>query len=301
MLHVAKHIKKHKNLENNVFLTIAPNLSRCSELKTENTTEVLAFLSVRPVHTVVMTSFINDNGLESPLNRGKFFGYRNENGSLEGIALIGHTTLVEARTDDALKAFAFVAKTSETPLHVIMSSGKDADRFWDFYADGIKQPRLTFTELLFEIKFPLLVKECKSNLRLATKDELIQVAEAQAEVAFLESGTDPMFRDREGFLKRCERRIELGRTYVVFEKGKLLFKADVVAETAETMYLEGIYVSPEQRGKGIGSTCLSNLSVILLQKVSNICFLSNFTFENAHRSFVKAGYKNTDSCTTLFV
>jgi uncharacterized protein len=301
MLHTAKHITKHQHSENHVFLTIAPNLSRCSELKTENTTEVLAFLSERPVHTVVMTSFINDNGIENPLNRGKFFGYRNEQGSLEGVALIGHTTLVEARTDEALKAFALTAKTSETPLHVIMSSGNDANKFWNYFAGGIKQPRQTFTELLFEIKFPLLVKDCKSNLRLATKDELLDVAEAQAEVAFLETGSDPMVRDREGFLKRCERRIEQGRTFVVFENGKLLFKADVVAETAETMYLEGIYVAPDQRGKGIGSNCLSKLSVKLLQKVSNICFLSNVTFENAHRSFVKAGYKNTDSCTTLFV
>ncbi len=301
MLHTAKHITKHQHSQNHVFLTIAPTLSKCSELKKENTAEVLAFLSLRPVHTVVMTSFINDNGIENPLNRGKFFSYRNEQGSLEGIALIGHTTLVEARTDNALKAFAFTAKTSETPLHVIMSGGQDADKFWNYFAGGTKQPRHTFTELLFEIKFPLLVKDCKSNLRLATKDELLQVAEAQAEVAFLESGTDPMVRDREGFLKRCERRIEQGRTFVVFENGKLLFKADVMAETAETMYLEGIYVAAEQRGKGIGSDCLSKLSVKLLQKVTNICFLSNVTFKNAHRSFVKAGYKNTDSCTTLFV
>jgi uncharacterized protein len=301
MLHTAKITHKKHISQNQVFLTVAPDLSRGSELKTGNTAEVKAFLSLRPVHTVVMTSFINDNGIESPLNRGKFFGYRNKNGKLEGVALIGHTTLVEARTQDALKAFAFIAKTSETPLHVIMSSGTDAQQFWNFYAGGTKQPRLTFTELLFEIKFPFLVKDCKSNIRLATKDELIQVAEAQAEVAFLESGSDPMVRDREGFLKRCERRIEQGRTFVVVENGKLVFKADIVAETEETMYLEGIYVAPEHRGKGIGSTCLSKLSVHLLQKVQNISFLSNVTFESAHRSFVKAGYKNTDSCTTLFV
>jgi uncharacterized protein len=301
MLHTAKITHKKHISQNQVFLTVAPDLSRSGELKTENTAEVKAFLSLRPVHTVVMTSFINDNGIESPLNRGKFFGYRNENGKLEGVALIGHTTLVEARTQDALKAFAFIAKISETPLHVIMSSGTDAQQFWNFYAGGTKQPRLTFTELLFEIKFPFLVKDCKSNIRLATKDELIQVAEAQAEVAFLESGTDPMVRDREGFLKRCERRIEQGRTFVVVENGKLVFKADIVAETEETMYLEGIYVAPEHRGKGIGSSCLSKLSVHLLQKVQNISFLSNVTFESAHRSFVKAGYKNTDSCTTLFV
>ena len=65
----------------------------------EDRTEVLAFLRIRPVHTVVMASFINDNGLESDLNRGAFFAYRDEAGKLEGVALLGHTTLIEARSD----------------------------------------------------------------------------------------------------------------------------------------------------------------------------------------------------------
>src|SRR5687767_10304428 len=83
-------------------LTVVPDLSRVSELTNENETETLAFLGLRPVHTVVMTSFIRDNGIDSSLNRGRFFGYRNAQGVLEGVALIGHTTLVEAQTDDAL-------------------------------------------------------------------------------------------------------------------------------------------------------------------------------------------------------
>ena len=79
----------------NGFLpTIAPDLTMVKELTSEHTAEVQAFLAVRPVHTVVMSSFIADNGIVSELNRGKFYGYRNTAGTLEGVALIGHTTLV---------------------------------------------------------------------------------------------------------------------------------------------------------------------------------------------------------------
>src|SRR4030095_10031966 len=76
------------------------------ELRNENQHEVLSFLFTRPVHTVCMVSYIRDNGIESPLNRGTFYGYRNEDGRLEGLALIGHATLVETQNDEALKAFA---------------------------------------------------------------------------------------------------------------------------------------------------------------------------------------------------
>ncbi|HEX8096822.1 MAG TPA: hypothetical protein VF507_02245, partial [Pyrinomonadaceae bacterium] len=80
-------------------------------LTNEHKAEVLDFLAARPLHTVIMTGHIQDNGLESPNNRGTFYGCRNSAGRLEGVALIGHATLIEARTDEALRAFAKVAQT----------------------------------------------------------------------------------------------------------------------------------------------------------------------------------------------
>lgn len=283
------------------FLMTAPDIANVVELKNEDRNEMLAFLNYRPVHTVVMTSFIQDNGVKSGLNRGKFFGYYNNAGKLEGVALIGHTTLVEARSENALKALAFKARSSETPIHLIMSSGQEAEEFWHYYGDGTREPRLTCTELLFELHFPFLVPDCDREIREATLDELEQVAEAQAAIAFMESGVDPMERDREGFLKRCARRIEQGRTFVVVEDRKLVFKADIVAETSETVYLEGVYVAPEFRGQGVGSSCLAELTLDILKRVPNVCMLSNINFIEAHLSYIKAGFRNTDFCTTLFV
>ncbi len=293
--------KKHSLTYSQPIMTIVPDLSRLSELKNADRDEALDFLAVRPVHTVVMTSFIRDNGIESHLNRGKFYSYTNVKGVLEGIALIGHTTLVEARTEEAIKALAFAARSAETPIHLIMSDGTSAESFWKHYAGGVRQPRLICTEMLFEISFPFLVPDCKHRIRTAKADELLPIAEAQAEIAFMECGVDPMQKDREGFLNRVTRRIEQGRIFVAVADGKLIFKADIIAETAEAAYLEGIYVAPEYRGKGIGSSCLSQLSLKLLNRVEHICLLSNVEFKNAHRSYSKAGFRNTDQCTTLFV
>ena len=70
---------------------------------------------------------------------------------------------------------------------------------------------------------------------------------------------------------------------------------------ADVIYLEGVYVAPERRGKGIGSECLASLTLDLLDRVDHISMLSNVEFTSAHKSFVKAGYRQTDQCTTLFV
>ncbi len=263
--------------------------------------EVLEFLSIRPVHTVVMSSFIQDNGIESADNRGTFYGYRNQAGELEGVSLIGHSTLIESRSTAALAAFANIARESVTPIHIMMSDGTTTEAFWKLYARQNQSPRLVCTELLFELSFPFQVKSCEWDVRLAKPEELQQIAEAHAAVAFMESGVDPMIKDPEGFLKRCLKRIEKERTFVVFENGKLVFKADIVAETNDVIYLEGVYVSPDYRGKNVSASCLSALSLELLNRVEHICLLSNVEFKNAHKSFVKAGYRNTDRSQTIFV
>lgn len=283
------------------FQMAGPDLSKVALLTNRETAEVLAFLKVRPVHTVVMTSFINDNGIESELNRGKYYGYRGHNGSLEGVALIGHSTLVEARSDAALRTLAHVARTSETPIHLIMSSGTAAEAFWQHMMDGLTEPRLKCTEALFDVSFPFAVQTTMRELKNADMSHLNAVAEAQAEVAFIECGVDPMANDREGFLKRVARRIEQNRIFVVTDGDELVFKADIIAETDDCVYLEGVYVSEQYRGQGIGSECLAALTLQLLDRAEHVCMLSNVEFKNAHRSFVKAGFRNTDQCTTLFV
>jgi uncharacterized protein len=151
------------------------------------------------------------------------------------------------------------------------------------------------------VSFPMMVRRSDREVRKATAAELMPVAEAQAEVAFMESGVDPMQKDREGFLKRVLRRIEQGRVFVVFEGDELVFKADIIAEANDVAYLEGVYVNPRHRGEGVGSVCMSELAVGLLDRVSNVCLLSNVDFESAHRTFYRAGFAATDECTTLFV
>src|SRR4030095_15889645 len=109
--------------------------------------EVLAFLSARPIHTVFISGFIHDNGLESPLNRGTFFGCRNGEGKLEGVALIGHCTLVEARTESALESFAHL--TQDCPsAHMILGEEEKVAAFWTYFAQAGLTPRRACRQVL---------------------------------------------------------------------------------------------------------------------------------------------------------
>ena len=262
--------------------------------------EALSFLAARPVHTVTMASFIRDNGLVSSLNRGTFYGCRDEEGRLVGVALIGHATLVETDSDEALAAFALAAR--ECPrTHVMMGEQEKIERFWQHYAEDGRSPRLICRELLMEQSWPVAVLEAVPGLRLASAEDLEQVMTIQAQMAFDESGVNPMTTDPEGFRRRCARRIEQGRVWVWAEEGRLIFKADIISETPEVAYLEGVWIAPEQRGRGYGRRCLSQLSRELLGRARAVTLLANERSPEVVAFYRRAGFRLYSQYDTIFL
>jgi uncharacterized protein len=262
--------------------------------------EALNFLGARPIHTVVMAGFIRDNGLDSPFNRGAFYGCRNSRGQLEGVALIGHVILVEARTVGALKAFASLAQHC-TRAHMTMGEQEKVACFWSYYAEGGLQPRRLCRELLFEQRWLAESHARVDGLRPATLNDLPLVMPAHAAMAHAESGIDPLEVDPYGFRLRLARRIEQGRVWVWIENASLIFKADIISDTPEVNYLEGVYVNPAERGKGYGLRCMTQLSRTLLASTRALCLLVNEENHEALSLFYRAGYKLRSYYDTIFL
>jgi ribosomal protein S18 acetylase RimI-like enzyme len=279
---------------------LASSTLKIQPLGNDNRDEALEFLAARPLHTVVMAGMIRDNGVVSRLNRGTFYGCRDAKGYLEGVALIGHAVLVEARTEASLMAFARLAQ-DYTRAHLIAGEQEHVARFWNYYAASGQSPRLACRELLFELRWPVEVREGVPALCPAGSKHLEAVMRVQAELAFAESGVNPLEADPLGFRMRCSRRIEQGRVWVWVEDGKLIFKADVISETPEAIYLEGVYVHPAERGKGYGLRCLSQMSRRLLERASSLCVLVNDDNRTAQNLYRRAGYTVQSRYDTIFL
>lgn len=271
-----------------------------SALTNDCQTEVLQFLSRRPIHNVGMIGFISDNGLVSKLNRGTFYACRNRAGQLEGVALIGHATLMETQTDRALEAFADLART-RGGKHLIMGEQQQIETFWTYYCEDGQSMRRVCREHLFQLTWPVQVHEEVPELRLATLGDIELLMPIHARMALEESGIDPLENDPEGFRERCARRIEHKRTWILIEHDRVIFKADVVADTSDAVYLEGIWVAPEKRNSGHGVRCLSHLSRKLLQQTRSICLLVNDSNRPAQAMYERVGFKAIGLFDTLFV
>ena len=262
--------------------------------------EVLVFLLERPVHTVCMVGLIRDNGIVSEHNRGTFYACRNSEGRLEGVALIGHATLVEARTRRAVAEFAQAAQ-AHPGTHMILGEVERVEEFWGHYSDEGQEMRLACREMLFQARRHVEVKEEVEGLRRATPEDLDLIAPVHAAMAEAESGTNPLETDAAGFRARCLRRIRRGRVWVLVREGRLLFKADVQADTPDTVYLEGVWVAPQVRGTGLGRRCLSQLCCDLLARTRSVCVLVNEENRQAHSFYRMCGFKLRGVYDTIFL
>jgi predicted GNAT family acetyltransferase len=267
----------------------------------EHCREALAFLADRPIHTVYMASLIRDNGVVSAMNRGTFYGCRDENQALVGVALIGHATLVEVRCDAALDAFARLARGCTTS-YLIRGEQDVIDKFWTLYSteDGAL-PRRVCREMLYEQRTPAAAREPVTQLRQATLADIGQVMQVNAAMAVAESGLNPMERDLTGFRVRTLRRIEQGRVWVWRDAAGIIFKADVLAETPEAVYLEGVHVRAGERRKGVGLRCMAQLGHELLRRADAICLVVNEQSETAQAFYRKSGYHFRGYYDTIYL
>lgn len=266
----------------------------------EHEAEVLSFLSARPVHTVFMSGFIRDNGLVSHLNRGAFYGCRDRRGRLEGVALIGHFTLVEARSEAALAAIAKLAQECPS-AHMILGEQDKVETFWSYFAQTGRTPRRVGRELLLEQRSPVGPFDPVSGLRQATPNDLPRLLPVNAQMVLEESGVNPLEVDPNGFEERWLRRVEQGRVWVWTENGRLIFSANIMSEAPDVIYLEGIYVNPDERNKGYGLRCVSQLGSHLLKSTKSLCLLVNEQNQGAQDFYRKAGYTVCGHYDTIFL
>jgi predicted GNAT family acetyltransferase len=268
-------------------------------LSNQHQEELLTFLGQRPIHTVCMSSFVRDNGVVSPLNRGTFYAYRGTTGKIEGAALLGHATLVESENEEALRNFAELTH-KQTPFHLIRGEHKMIDQFWSYYAELGHDARLTCREILFENQTVTPLTGVQPDLKPATIEELDKIAQINAEMILDECGVDPLIRDPAGFRARLARRINQHRIWIWKQNDRVIFKADIFAETPEMIYLEGVYVDPNQRRRGIGQRSLTHLSNLLLRRSKSLCLLINEEHGKLQEFYRGVGFQSRGTYETLY-
>ena len=254
--------------------------------------QALYLLNYWPVKNVMMIGLIRDHGLESPLNRGTFYGCF-AHGDLIGVALIGHYVLF-CGGDETVAEFANVARLYHQPeIRIVLGEESTVDEF----CRRLLQPPCHLTihqatpQLLLALRHPTKKSIRVKGLRRARTSEAHEIARINAG-AYLElNGIDPAKLDPTGFQERVLSRIKMGRIWILRDDRGITFKADVASATDEAVYIEGVWTRPDQRGSGIGTAAFSRLCDRLLNHHKAICLLADAANQRTLSFYHRCGFK----------
>jgi len=144
---------------------------------------------------------------------------------------------------------------------LIRGERKTIDQFWKLYAGPEQEPRFVWREFLLERKEPLPPLEPVNDLRRATLDDLDQVLKLNAGLASQERGINPLNLDPAGFV--AARPAASNRAESGLDSRRENDLQDRCLGRDAAGYIPGrVHVHPEERMKGYGTRCLTQLSSI---------------------------------------
>jgi ribosomal protein S18 acetylase RimI-like enzyme len=230
--------------------------------------QVVEFLSHDPVRGVHLHGMVVDNGLESPANRGSFYGCF-ANGLLTGVALLGHNILL-CCDPSARAQFAELALAIGAEAHLVFGDKDEVEEVTNRMVQGGRQTRVTHDQHWCVCEKPSLPLR-KLLMRRAGPAEVEAVADAQAEMIAEECGVDPRIADPVGFHDRVAARVKKGRVWCRLEDNIVIFKADLISVSPDAVYVEGVWTHPHFRGRGVAKTSLNELAYRLLRQYKHVC------------------------------
>jgi ribosomal protein S18 acetylase RimI-like enzyme len=138
-----------------------------------------------------------------------------------------------------------------------------------------------------------------SGLRAATLADLDVLVPACAAAYYEEVGVDAYARDPELFRWRTRSQIELGRSWIWRENGRIRFKAEASAWTPHAVQLQQVWVDPALRQRGYAKAALADLISLLLARVPTVCLFARPDNTPALRLYDAVGMRRTIAYRSL--
>jgi predicted GNAT family acetyltransferase len=88
---------------------------------------------------------------------------------------------------------------------------------------------------------------------------------------------------------------------VRIDSGNVVFKAEIVSQTPRVAYLEGVWVSPDNRSLGQGTDCVLQISKDLMSRSDSVCLFVNEENTSALKFYERMGFKDKETFDTIFL
>ena len=292
---------------------VADGGEAATPVNADSATEVTRYLATDPVSNLFMLSWLDNYGIAPPARRDLFAfrTLRDASGAVDAVSLLIARRLVLIDSTAAARGAALGRLHADLPepLEHVVSRRHSVTPFWSAYAErnGAHARLVRDQELYCLTREDWLAehptRSRQTSVRRAASEHLDAVFWASARMHAEETLEDPLERDAEHFRRHVAHRIENGRTYAWFDDHRrLLFKADISAQSRWGVQISGVYTPAALRGRGLASAAMADICEDLFARgFPRITLYVNRTNGAARHVYRKVGFRYHTDYETIFV
>ena len=262
--------------------------------------DVRSLLSRDPVSDVFVTSRIDLAGLEPWRLGAEVWGF-GERGRLEAACYSGANLVPVQAGPEAIRAFADRARRQGRRCSSIVGPAEAVDQLWQLlhpswgWARDVRaqQPVLAID------RDPLVGAD--PLVRLVEPHEVDLLLPACVSMFTEEVGVSPLVGDGGTlYRQRVTELVTQGRAWARIQDGTVLFKAEVGAATGVACQVQGVWVHPALRSRGMGTAGMAAVVQQARERVAPIVslYVNDYNL-GARRSYEKVGFRQVGTFASI--
>lgn len=140
------------------------------------------------------------------------------------------------------------------------------------------------------------------NVRQVRADELDAYLVASIDMFIGEVGIDPRMGDGgRGYRRRVAGLIAAGRAWARFERGQVVFKAEVGSQSPAVGQIQGVWVHPDWRGRGLGTAGTATLASAVVRSGRTASLYVNSFNTVARATYARIGFEQVATFATVLL
>ncbi|GAA0428422.1 GNAT family N-acetyltransferase [Streptomyces luteireticuli] len=248
----------------------------------------LAVLDREPVANAFVAARVRVAGLDPWRLGGEMWGWYTD-GRLESLCYAGANLVPICAGPEAVRAFADRARRAGRRCSSIVGPAGPTAALWSLLEPhwGPAREVRPHQPLMVTRTLPADI-EPDPFVRRVRKDEMETILPACVAMFTEEVGVSPLAGD--GGLLYQARVAELvgsGRSFARIEDGRVVFKAEIGAATDRACQIQGVWVAPEHRGRGLSVTGMAAVLRYALRDVAPVASL----YVNDYNAAARAAYR----------
>ncbi|WP_055556833.1 GNAT family N-acetyltransferase [Streptomyces sp. NBRC 110028] len=257
-------------------------------LEPQELDSALAVLNRDPISNAFVAARVQVAGLDPWRLGGEMWGWYN-GGRLESLCYAGANLVPICATPEAVRGFAERARRSGRRCSSIVGPADTTAELWSLLEPSWGPAREV------RARQPLMVTASTSadvppdpRVRRIRKDEMDVIMPACVAMFTEEVGVSPLAGDG-GLLyqARVAELVAAGRSFARVENGRVVFKAEIGAATPHACQIQGVWVAPEHRGRGLSETGMAAVLHYALNEIAPVASL----YVNDYNTAARAAYR----------